>query len=147
MLCGKVRAAMRWRSKGRVLFPSDSVTMSIDSKQTMSVIDALKYKHPPSHSPYSTTLSSSSSLPLLEHIDVTGSHVALTARRLQGSAGPGGCDSSHRQDILLRFGSHSRCLCDAVAGLTRSLANSLVDWSLIQALLANRLIALTNSWY
>lgn len=57
MLCGKVRAAMRWRSMGRVLFPSDSVTMSIDnSKQTMSVIDALKYKHPPSHSPYSTTL-------------------------------------------------------------------------------------------
>ena len=60
----KGQTAMRWlteRSKGRVLFPSDSVTMSIDnSKQTMSVIDALKYKHPPSHSPYSTTLSSSS---------------------------------------------------------------------------------------
>lgn len=76
---------------------------------------------------------------------MTGSHVALVARRIQGSAGPGGCDSSHWQDILLRFGSHSRRLCDAVAGLTRSLANSLVDWSQIQALLANRLIALDKS--
>ena len=73
---------------------------------------------------------------------MTGSHVALIARRLQGSAEPGGCDSSHWQDIPLRFGSHSRCFCDAVAALTRSLANSLVDWSLIQALLANCLIAL-----
>ena len=59
--------------------------------------------------------------------------------------GPGGCDSSHWQNILLRYGSHSRLLCDSIAGLTRSLSNSLVDWSHIQALLANRLIALDKS--
>ena len=149
MLSGKVRAAMRWlteRSKGHVLLPSDSVSMSIDnSMQSMTVIEALKYKHPPNHPSFSSTLSPSAPLPLLEDVDVSGTHVALTAKRLQGSAGPGGCDSSHWQDILLRFGSNSRRLCDAVAGLARSLVNSVVEWSQIQALMANRIIALDKS--
>ena len=60
MLLGKTRAAMRWlteRSKGRTLFPSDTITLSIDnSMKTMSVIDALKHKHPPSHLPLSLLL-------------------------------------------------------------------------------------------
>ena len=74
-----------------------------------------------------------------------GAHIGLVARRIQGSVGPGGCDSSHWQDVLLRFGTSSQHLRDAVAGLTRRLANSLIDWHLIQALLANRLIALDKS--
>ena len=76
---------------------------------------------------------------------MTGAHIALVARRIQGSAGPGCCDSSHWQNILLRFGLHSRCLCDSVASLIQSLANTPVDWPHIRALLANRLIALDKS--
>uniref|UniRef100_A0A1X7SXG4 Reverse transcriptase domain-containing protein n=1 Tax=Amphimedon queenslandica TaxID=400682 RepID=A0A1X7SXG4_AMPQE len=146
MLQGKVRAAMRWltdRSKGSILSPSDKVTMSVNGARCeTTVIDALKSKHPSSHSPHSSTLLTASPLPLLEDIEITGSHVGLVARRIQGSAGPCGCDSAHWQDILCRFGASSRRLCDSIAGLSRSLSNSLVDWSRIQALLANRLIAL-----
>ena len=147
MLLGKVRTAMRWltsRSKGHVLSPSDTTSITVNGQiKQVPVIDILKSKHPSLHSPHSSTLlSPPSPLPLFEDLDVTGTHISLIARRLQGSAGPGGCDSSHWQNILLRYGSHSRLLCDSIASLTQSLSNSLVDWSHIQALLANCLIAL-----
>ena len=146
MLLGKIRAAMRWltnRSKGSVLSPNDQVPSTTNSTTTsISVLEALKQKHPQPHPPHSFSLLQPSSLPLLEDVDVTGAHVGNVAHRIQGSAGPTGCDSFHWQDILLRFGSHSARLRDAVAGLTRHLANSLVEWDSVQALLANRLIAL-----
>ena len=149
MLSGKVRAAMRWlteRTKGSVLHPNDTIEMIVDNnKQQLSVIEALKVKHPDSHQPHSSTLLNVASLPLLEDIEVTGAHIGLVARKIQGSAGPGGCDSSHWQDILCRFGRCSRGLCDAIADLTSHLANSQVDWPHIQALLSNRLIALDKS--
>ena len=149
MLFGRVRAAMRWltsRSKGHVLAPTDVVSFPVNnSVQSMSVIDALKTKHPQPSLPHSSTLLPSSLLPLLEDIDAAGTHVAFVARRIQGSAGPGGCDSSHWHNVLLRFGSHSRRLCDAVATLIRYLSNSIVDSAQIQALMTNRLIALDKS--
>ena len=43
-------------------------------------------------------------LPELEGLDITGSDIA---HRIQGSAGPGGCDSAHWQDALLHYGSAS----------------------------------------
>ena len=150
MLLGKVRSAMRWltsRSKGHLLTPTDtnSVTINGDT-QSVPVIDALRVKHPSSHPPHSSTLlPPPSPLPLFEDLDVTGTHIALIACRIQESAGPGGCDSSHWQNILLRYSPHSRRLCDSVVSLTRSLANTITDWSSIQALLANRLIALDKS--
>ena len=126
MLLGKVRAAMRWltsRSKGHVLSPSDYTSITVNGQiKQVPVIDILKSKHPFLHPPHSSTLlSPPSPLLLFEDLNVTGTHLALIARRLQGSAGPGGCDSSHWQNILLRYGSHSRLLCDSIAGLTRSL--------------------------
>ena len=46
------------------------------------------------------------------------------------------------RDYLLRFGRHSGHLRDSVAMLARHLANSVVDWDSIRALVVNRLIAL-----
>ena len=42
----------------------------------------------------------------------------------------------------MRHGAHSERLRDSVASLARQLSNSLVDWHNIQALMANRLVAL-----
>ena len=49
-------------------------------------------------------------------------------------------DSQHH--FLLRYGAHSAKLRDAIAELARHLANSIVEWSDIRALMSSRLIAL-----
>ena len=77
-------------------------------------------------------------LPQFEDLDVTGTHVQSVARRIQGGAGPGGCDASQWRDILLRYGSSSVRLCDSVAAVCR---NSLTPWDDVRALVASRLIA------
>ena len=48
------------------------------------------------------------------------------------------------QDFLLRYGAHNANLRDAVAELSRRLANSIVEWSDIRALMSSRLAALDN---
>ena len=78
-------------------------------------------------------------LPPLIDIDVTPSHVEKVAHCISG---PGDTDSLQWQHFLLRYGTHSARLRDGVAALTRRLANKLVDWEDISALMANRLIAL-----
>ena len=114
MLQGKVRAAMRWlteRFKGHVLDPNDQVTLHINGQDTtVNVIKALQLKHPAPVLPHSSTLLEPDHLPELEDLDITGSHIHQVALRIQGSAGPGGCDSTHWQVITLRYGSSSRCL-------------------------------------
>ena len=83
MLHGKVRAAMRWiteRFKGSVLLPDDCVSVKIDStERSVSVVEALKLKHPSPYPPHSMTLLQPPTLPLLEDVDVTGAHVDLVA--------------------------------------------------------------------
>ena len=56
--------------------------------------------------------------------------------------GPGGADPYHWQCLLLHYGAHSSRLREAVADLAMHLANGIVDWTDIRALMANRLIAL-----
>ena len=149
MLQGKTRPAMHWltsRAKSHVLSPDNVIIVDVDGvAQSMSIVNALKLKHPTSHPPHSSTLLNPSQLPLLEDVEVMDGHIGLTAHRIQGSAGPGGCDSTHCQDILLRFGPRSQRLRDSIADLTHHLANTLVTWESVWALLANRLITLDKS--
>ena len=81
-------------------------------------------------------------LPLLFDVDVTSSHVEQVARHLRGSGGPDGADSYHWQCFLLHYGAHSSRMREAVADLATHLANGIVDWTDIQALMVNRLITL-----
>ena len=46
-------------------------------------------------------------LPLFEDVEITGCHILHSAHRIQGSAGPGGCDACHWRDALLHYGAHS----------------------------------------
>ena len=133
MLQGNVRAAMRWiteRTGGGLLNP------------TQSVVDALKSKHPEPQVPPDSALPHSETFPFMEDVEITAAHVQFVAGRLQGGACPGGCQSVHWRDALLRHGSASARLREAVASLCRLLCNSVVPWDNIRALLASRLIAL-----
>ena len=60
-------------------------------------------------------------LPQLENVEITGTHILCSACRIQGGAGPDGCDSCHWCDVLLRYGAHSARLRDAVAALSHRL--------------------------
>jgi len=68
----------------------------------------------------------------------------LIVYQLQGGTGPGGCDASHWQDVLLRYGTSSAHLHDSVEGLCHHLYNSIVPWGDIRALVASRLITLNK---
>ena len=95
----------------------------------------LRKKHPDCRVRFATALPDRERLPLFEDVEITGDTI-------QGRAGPGGCDASHWQDMLLRFGAHSEWLRDSVASLSRRLSNSIVPWSDVRVLMANRTIAL-----
>ena len=141
MLRGKVKAAVRWateRSRGVVLSPDNVV----DGSEGATVLEILRQKHPAAQPPISDCLVHHDQLPLFEDVEITGCHILHSARRIQGGAGPGGCDACHWHDALLRYGAHSGRLRDAVAALARRLANSIVPWGDIRALVSNRLIAL-----
>ena len=141
MLHGKIKAAVRWateRSRGVVLSPGDSA----EGLDGLTVLDVLRQKHPSPHPPVSDCLLQRDQLPLFEDVEITGTHILHSARRIQGGAGPGGCDACHWRDALLRYGAHSERLRDAVAALARRMANTIVPWTDILALVSNRLIAL-----
>ena len=50
----------------------------------------------------------------------------------------------HWQDFLLRYGAHSERLRDAIAELARPLANTIIEWNDIRALMASCLLALNK---
>ena len=141
MLRGNFKAAVRWatkRSRGVVLSPNNVV----DGSEGATVLEILRQKHPVAQPLVSDCLVHHDQLPLFEDVEITGCHILHSARRIQGGAGPGGCDACHWHDALLCYGAHSERLRDAVAALARRLANSIVPWGEIRALVSNRLIAL-----
>ena len=144
MLRGQIRSAVRWLtergSEGGVLCPSSVVGPSGET-----VADLLRIKHTDPCENFEEAFLECEELPPLVSVDVTGAHICHVARKIQGSGGPGGTTASQWQSFLLRFGRSSERLRDEVAELTRRLANSLVEWNMIRALLANRLIALNKN--
>ena len=81
----------------------------------MTVLDALRLKHPDPGLASAAACTTYPTLPDLIDLDITGGHIQTVARRLRGSAGSGGSDAEAWQDCLLRFGAHSERLRDSVA--------------------------------
>ena len=117
---------------------------TIPSGQNGSIFvrDALLNKHPEPCVPPASVLPCCDALPLFEDVEVCATHIQAVACRIQGGAGPGGCDAAHWRDVLLRYGAHSGRLRDSVAAVARRLCNSITPWDDVRALVASRLIAL-----
>ena len=101
MLQGNVRAAVCWLTEcagSGVLTASHATTIN---HTVMSVVDALQLKHPEPRIPPESALPCCDDLPYLENSEITAAHVQTVTCRLQGGAGPGGCDSRHWKDVLL----------------------------------------------
>ena len=82
------------------------------------------------------------SLPPIQDVDITADYVERVAHHIQGAAGLGGSTAMQWHSYLLQFGTYSAHLRDAVAGLACRLANTVVEWVDIRALMANQLISL-----
>jgi hypothetical protein len=95
------------------LLPDD-----LDTKTNEPIIDVLWSKHPDARVPDISVLEKYETLPDLVALDITEDTVEQVARRLSGSAGPGGTDSAAFQHWLIQFGGASQQLCKAVAELT-----------------------------
>ena len=109
-----------------------------------SIADVLQEKHPePCCSGNDAFLPCDSLQPVL-YVDITADYVERVAHRIQGAAGPGGSTAMQWHSYLLQFGTYGAHLRDAMAGLARRLANTVVEWEDIRALMANRLIALNK---
>ena len=139
MLRGDIRSAVRWLTdqacSGGVLDPSQLVNGK-------PVAQILQEKHPEASQSGTRAFLPCDELPPLVDVDITGSHIENAARSIRGSCGPGGSTAAQWQCYLLRFGSSSSSLRDAVAELVRCLANGVVEWAQIKALMSCRLIAL-----
>ena len=78
----------------------------------------------------------------LETVTITSSYSEKFARSMHGGAGPSGTDSEHWKDAFLRFGGHGSALRDGVAAVITKIANKIILWNQIRALMSGRLVAL-----
>ena len=144
MLEGRIRSAVRLlteRGAGGTLDP-ETEAQGKHGPLGKSVLDVLQEKHPPQRVVDPGAFQECETLPLLTEVDITAAHIEIVARRLFGSAGPSGTDSGQWRTFLLRFGTASNRLREAVASSTRRHANEIVPWTDMRAFLARRGIAL-----
>ena len=138
MMEGRVRSAARLMTEcgvGGVLDPgaeAQGKTGPLDK----SVYEILKAKHPVHRSPDPSAFLECESLPHLEYVDITASHIEKLARHLFVSAGPIGTGSEQWRSFLLRYGTASAWLREVVAASTRRHANEVVPWNDMRAFLA-----------
>ena len=119
ILQGKLRAAVRG-----VLLPGET-----DEKTGETIFDVLKSKHPAARVPEASEMEDYDILPDFVDVDITEDIVEQVARRLSGSAGPGGSDAQAIQQWLLRFGGASQELRRAVAKFVSWMANDSPPWA------------------
>ena len=127
VLQGKLQAAVRWiteREKGGILLPDEK-----DEKTGDTVLDVLQSKHPEAQIPDAKNFKAYETCPDLPDLDITEEVACTVARRLWGSAGPGGSDATAVQQWLLRFGEASSELRKASAEFTTWLANESPPWA------------------
>ena len=132
MLRGQVRSAVRWltdRAPGQ--------TTSVVDSSGKTVFDVLNEKHPEPRCVNENAFIKCEELPPFMDVDITGGHIERVGRKLQGGAGPGCTKAMQWQDFLLRYGAPCERLRDEIDDLTRRLANNIVDWMDICALMAS----------
>ena len=136
---GNIRNASRLlvHNESGVLKPSDIIG-------DKTVGQLLEEKHP-APAPLCTGTFDLSNLPPMEKIFITERIIEKIARRTFGSNGPSGSDANHWFDALIRFGTSSCVLREAVSLLGNMLCNTVVPWRKIKALFSNRLIALDKN--
>ena len=138
---GKIRQAARFvtqRLSGGVMMPDD-----IDEKSGNPVSEVLHSKHPAAKTP--DYLPAFDKCPEFVDLDITEDTVSKTARQLKGAAGTGGTDSETIASWLLKFGTYSQRLRNAIARLAKWLSNDNPPWAAYRALMAGRLIALDKN--
>ena len=141
MLQGQVRSEVRFITD-RV---HGSGVLSLDASTSVpgnSVLDILHEKHLEPGVIDESTFMSCDDLPPLLDLDITADYVEHVAHQIQESLWPCGSTALQWHRYLLRHGLSSARLHDAVAMLAHHLANGIVDWESIHALMASRLIAL-----
>ena len=141
LLQGKIRDATNYvlnsTRKGGKLEPE-----SIDPKTGLEVKTVLEMKHPPSSEPSNVAMKEYDNLPTLMDVEISEETVLTVAKRLKGSGGPGGTDYAAMQNWLLRYRHISKQLLKAIYTLMNWIANNIVPFKAIRALVANRLVAL-----
>jgi hypothetical protein len=151
LMQGKVSEAVRLLSdqgqSGGVLKALEEIEIKGVKKTVQAELES---KHPEGKLPHREALlhrpinagTGQEELPAMVNVQVTTGHVEKIARKLRGGAGPGGTDAAVWQHLLLYQKDASMELQAAVAALCEMLANGIVEWKLIRALAANRLVAL-----
>ena len=89
----------------------------VDDGSGTTVLDVLCQKHLSAQPPRASSLGPCDDLPLLEDVEIIGSHLLFAAHHIQGGARTDDCDAGHWRDVLLWFGAHISRLRDAVAAL------------------------------
>ncbi|KAF6210308.1 hypothetical protein GE061_013412 [Apolygus lucorum] len=120
---GRLRDATRWATErggccSGLLMPEQTLS------EGTTVRDVLQEKHPPQAVPEVESFLTDN-LPTMIDVNVTAGHIENAAHKLKGSAGPSGTDAEQWRNL---HGAHSGRLRDAVAALTRLLANNIVEW-------------------
>ena len=114
LLNGKIREAVRFiterQESGGVMLPTEDAIKPAGKM----VLEVLQLKHPEQAEPHIDAFVKCEELPTLLKVTITEDHIC---HKLSGSAGPSGADLTLWHSMLLKYGNHSKELCEAMAML------------------------------